>query len=44
MSFTLEGQPGGFMKLTEPLMTTLMKRQTESDLATLKDLMEAGAL
>ncbi|HET9754969.1 MAG TPA: SRPBCC family protein [Candidatus Limnocylindrales bacterium] len=43
MTFHMETQASGFFKLTEPLMTTLMKRTTESDLATLKDLMEAGA-
>jgi uncharacterized membrane protein len=44
LSFTLEAQPGGFFKLTEPLLKSLFKRQTEADLATLKDLMEAGVL
>jgi uncharacterized membrane protein len=44
LGFTLEAQPGGFFKLAEPLLNGLFKRQTEADLATLKDLMEAGVL
>lgn len=44
VNFTLEAQPGGFFKLAEPLLENLFKRQTEADLATLKDLMEAQAL
>lgn len=37
-------EPGGFFKLAEPIVTRMAKRQFESDLANLKDLMEAHAL
>ncbi len=32
---------GGFFKLAEPLLVRMIKRQSEADLANLKDLMEA---
>jgi uncharacterized membrane protein len=41
---TLVGDPGGFFKLAEPLLVSMIKRQLEADLANLKDLMEAHAL
>ena len=41
---TIEGEPGGFFKLAEPLIVTMAKRQSQSDLDNLKDLMEANAL
>ena len=41
---TLVGEPGGFFKLAEPLLVSMIKRQFDADLATLKDLMEAHAL
>jgi hypothetical protein len=41
---TFEVEPGGFFKLADPLVTRMAKRQFESDLANLKDLMEAHAL
>ena len=41
---TLEAEPGGFFKLAEPLLVTMTKRQFQSSLANLKDLMEANAL
>src|SRR5262249_39266880 len=41
---TLVGEPGGFFKLAEPLLVSMIKRQFEADLANLKDLMEAHAL
>ncbi len=44
VNVTLEGEPGGFFKLAEPLLVTLGKRQFEAALANLKDLMEARAL
>ena len=40
----LDAEPGGFFKLAEPLVVSMLKRLTEADLATLKDLMEAHAL
>lgn len=44
VDLSIEAEPGGFFKVAEPLFVTLGKRQFENDLATLKDLMEAGAL
>jgi uncharacterized membrane protein len=44
VNFKLEGEPGGFFKLAEPLVARMAKRNIESDLANLKDLMEAHAL
>ena len=41
---TIEGEPGGFFKLAEPLIVSMAKRQFQSDLDNLKDLMEANAL
>lgn len=37
-----EAEPGGVFKLAEPLMGKAMRRQAESDFATLKDLLEAS--
>ncbi len=44
INYTLEGQPGGFFKLAEPLLVSIIQRQGQADLANLKDLMEAHAL
>jgi uncharacterized protein YndB with AHSA1/START domain len=44
VDLTIEAEPGGFFRIAEPLFVSLGKRQFESDLATLKDLMEADAL
>ncbi|MDQ2934690.1 MAG: SRPBCC family protein [Chloroflexota bacterium] len=41
---TFKLEPGGLIKLAEPLVMTMAKRQWDSDLANLKDLMEAHAL
>ena len=41
LTFVLEGEPGGFFKLAEPLVTRQAERQFKSDLETLKDLLEA---
>jgi hypothetical protein len=41
---TLVGEPGGFFKLAEPLLVSMIKRQFEADLANLKDLLESHAL
>jgi hypothetical protein len=40
----IEGEPGGFFKLAEPLIVSIAKRQFQSDFDNLKDLMEANAL
>jgi uncharacterized membrane protein len=44
VNFTIEAEPGGFFKLAEPLIVIIAKRQFQSDLDNLKDLMEANAL
>ena len=44
VTLTLVGEPGGFFKLAEPLLVSMLKRQFEADLANLKDLMEAHAV
>jgi uncharacterized protein YndB with AHSA1/START domain len=41
---TYHAEPAGFFKLAEPLMLRMGKRQLQSDLDNLKDLMEANAL
>ncbi len=41
---TVEVEPGGFFKLAEPLVVSMAKRQFQSDLDNLKDLMEANAM
>ena len=38
---TVEGEPGGFFKLADPLIERALKRQVGADLETLKDLLEA---
>ena len=44
VNMRFEGEPGGFFKLAEPLVGNMVKRSFETDLANLKDLMEAHAL
>jgi uncharacterized membrane protein len=39
---TLEAEVGGFFRLAEPLVGRAISRQTEADMATLKDLLESG--
>ncbi len=38
--FTMQGEPGGFFKLAEPLVARSTQRQWETNLANLKDLLE----
>jgi uncharacterized protein YndB with AHSA1/START domain len=38
---TLEGEPGGFFKLGEPILTRIAKKQFQTQLDTLKELLEA---
>ncbi len=40
----LQAEPGGFFRLAEPLVNSMLKRAIETDFANLKDLMEAHAL
>lgn len=44
VTLTLVGEPGGFFKLAEPLLVSMLKRQFQADLANLKDLMESHAV
>jgi carbon monoxide dehydrogenase subunit G len=43
LSVILEGEPGGFFKLAEPLVMRNAQRQVENDFATLKRMVEARA-
>ena len=42
-TLVLEGETGGFFKLAEPIVTRMLQRDTETDLANLKDILEAEA-
>jgi hypothetical protein len=42
LDFHMEGEPGGFFRLAEPLVVRRVKQQQESDFATLKELAEAA--
>jgi Uncharacterized conserved protein len=44
LTLVIEGEPGGFFKLAEPLVVSLAKRSYESDLHNLKDMLEAQAI
>jgi len=37
----VEGEPGGFFKLADPLIERVLERQVRTDLETIKDLLEA---
>jgi len=41
ISVVMEGEPGGFFKLAEPLVERAMRREVEGNFATLKDILEA---
>ncbi|MCI0607473.1 MAG: SRPBCC family protein [Anaerolineae bacterium] len=43
-TFIVEGRPGGFFRLAEPLVVSLAKRFFESDLYNLKEMLEAEAV
>jgi uncharacterized protein YndB with AHSA1/START domain len=40
VSVTMEGEPGGFFKLADPLVERAVRRELEGNLATLKDILE----
>ena len=40
VTFTLQGEAGGFFKLAEPIVARSTQRQWETNLANLKDLLE----
>ena len=42
MAFRIEGEPGGFFRLAEPLVVRTVAKQTDGDLATLKELVEGS--
>jgi carbon monoxide dehydrogenase subunit G len=44
VTFTVKAELAGFFQLAEPLVAGMGKRRLESDIADLKDLMEAGNL
>ena len=41
VTFLLTGEPGGFFKLAEPVLMRLLQRQWDTNLANLKDVLEA---
>jgi len=41
VSIVMEGEPGGFFKLAEPLVERALRREIEGNYATLKDILEA---
>jgi uncharacterized protein YndB with AHSA1/START domain len=43
LTFTGEGEPGGFFKLAEPIVARTAERQFRGDFETLKDVLEARA-
>jgi uncharacterized protein YndB with AHSA1/START domain len=43
VTFVGEGEPGGFFKLAEPIVSRTAERQFKSDFETLKDVLEARA-
>jgi uncharacterized protein YndB with AHSA1/START domain len=43
LSVTLEGEPGRFFRLAEPLVVRNAQRQVEGDFATLKRMVEEGS-
>jgi uncharacterized protein YndB with AHSA1/START domain len=42
VNFDLQGEPGGFFKLAEPLVARMLQRQWDTNVANLKDVMESG--
>ncbi len=42
VGFHMEGEPGGFFRLAEPLVVRTVERQLESDFSTLKELVETS--
>jgi uncharacterized protein YndB with AHSA1/START domain len=44
LTLLVQGEPGGFFRLAEPLVVSLAKRSYESDLHNLKEMLEAQAV
>jgi hypothetical protein len=42
VDFHLEGEPGGFFRLAEPLVVRTVEKQLQNDFSTLKELVEAS--
>ena len=42
VDFHMEGEPGGFFRLAEPLVVRTVVKQIESDFSTLKELVEGS--
>lgn len=43
ITFSGDGDPGGFFKLAEPVVARVAERQFKNDFETLKDILEGGA-
>jgi uncharacterized protein YndB with AHSA1/START domain len=43
LTFTGEGEPGGFFKLAEPVVGKVAERQFKNDFETMKDILEGSA-
>jgi carbon monoxide dehydrogenase subunit G len=43
MDVVLEGEPGGFFKLAEPLVVRAVERELQNNCSTLKDILESTA-
>jgi carbon monoxide dehydrogenase subunit G len=43
ITVVMEGEPGGFFKLAEPLVQRAIRREMETNFATLKDILESGS-
>lgn len=43
VTIVLEGEPGGFFKLAEPLVERAVRRQIQGDFEQLKDILESGS-
>ncbi len=44
VAVVLEGDPGGFFRLAEPILSRIMKKQGQAQLDTVKELLEAEVL
>jgi uncharacterized protein YndB with AHSA1/START domain len=44
LTLAIQGEPGGFFKLAEPLVVSMAKRSYEADLHNLKEMLEAQAV
>ena len=42
LTFEIEGQSSGFFKIADPLLNRLLQRQWDTNLANIKDILEAG--